>query len=360
MVFSLFILLSMWKSRFLSGFTDTFSTTVKLSRRLRNMSTSTPSMSPATSITVISSPYHLGARNKAVGAGPTALLNAGLMASLSRTGVPVHQVEIPPVDDFDGEIARLFELVRRTSTAVTKARTGGSFPLVLAGNCSATVGVAAGIVAWCGGGRGKKAPGCVWFDAHDDFNTPDALVSGYLDSMPVAMLEGQGWRALLGSVPGFVAMDLERDFVHVGMRDVTELERQRVLDKGFAVVWGDVSGGEKVDFVGGLADVLEGKKKKGDGEGGRLEEACVVHLDLDALDVSVGAANKFAAPGGLLEEDLEGCLGVVVRETRPVSLTVASYDPAFDEERGIPGVAVRAVVGFMDGLVSRGLLVREA
>ena len=37
----------------------------------------------------------------------------------------------------------------------------------------------------------------------------------------------------------------------------------------------------------------------------------MVHLDLDALNTFVGRVNKFSAPGGLLEEDLVGCLGII-------------------------------------------------
>lgn len=286
-----------------------------------------------------------------MGAGPTALINAGLVSALRKLDVPVQEAELEPVDEFDGEIGRLFELLRRTSKAVTRAVDAGSFPVVLSGNCSATVGVSAGI----SGSRSfvdrrDQTASCVWFDAHDDYNTPDVLVSGYLDSMPVAMLEGAAWKTLLASIPGFRPMTLKRDLIHVGLRDVTELERSRVMDAGFAVVWGDTA--RHVDFAGELHKTLEEKKAS-------LTPACMVHLDLDALDISVGGVNKFSAPGGLLEGDLVKCLEVIPRETRPVSLTVASYDPSFDKEGRIPPVAVKAVVAFVKELVSEGVLVGE-
>ncbi|KPM43377.1 hypothetical protein AK830_g3194 [Neonectria ditissima] len=302
-------------------------------------------MTPAKSITIISSPYHLGVRDKAVGAGPTTLINAGLVAALRDQGFDVYMVEIEPVDVFDGEIARLFELLRRTSKTVTQAVDAGSFPIVLSGNCSAAVGVASGLCNSKEFLDRKTTPGCVWFDAHDDFNTPDTLVSGYLDSMPVAMLGGGAWRTLLASIPGFQPMDLEKRLVHVGMRDVTELERARVVDAGFSVVWGDTA--RQVDFKSELQDILEGKD---------LGES-MVHVDLDCLDTSVGAVNKFSAPGGLLEADFVACLEMLSQKIRPAALTVASYDPSFDKDGKIPPVAIKGLLAFVGHLASQGYLV---
>ncbi|KAF4336367.1 arginase [Fusarium beomiforme] len=296
-------------------------------------------MSSAKSITVISSPYHLGIPNVAVGNGPTALLKAGFVEAIRKQGVTVNQVELETVDNFDGDIARLFELLRRTSKTVVEVVRKGSFPVVLAGNCSTTVGVQAGIAVALG-----DVPSCVWFDAHDDFNTPDVLLSGYLDSMPVAMMAGLCWQTLLSSIPGFKPLDLKHSFVHCGMRDVTDLERSRVKEAGFPVIWGDVE--SHVDFEGELNTVL-GEKKLG---------GTMVHLDLDALDVSVGNANKFSAPGGLLEDDLVKCLKTIPSKATPVSLTIASFDPSFDEQGSIPPVAIKGAVTFVQSLVSQGLL----
>ncbi|KAI5458092.1 hypothetical protein BGZ63DRAFT_57380 [Mariannaea sp. PMI_226] len=304
-------------------------------------------MASAKSITVILSPYHLGAKNQAVGAGPTALIDAGLMQAIRSLGVPVHEVELDPVDHFDGEIARLFELLRRTSKAVTQAVDADSFPIIFSGNCSATVGVSAGISASKHLSNGQGTPSCVWFDAHDDYNTPDVLLSGYLDSMPVAMLEGNGWKTLLSSIPGFRPMKLKNDFVHIGLRDVTDVERGRVLEAGFPIVWGDTT--KHVDFAAGLREILQD----------RSLASTMVHVDLDALDISVGQVNKFSALGGLMESDLVECLETISQKAKPVSLTVASYDPSFDKDGRIIPVAIRAVVAFLQSLVSQGLLVPQ-
>ncbi|KAM0253223.1 hypothetical protein ACHAP5_000697 [Fusarium lateritium] len=296
-------------------------------------------MAPAKSVTIISSPYHLGLRDVAVGDGPTALLKAGFVDAIRKQGVTVHQIELEPVDQLDGDISRVFELLRRISKTVTQVIQKGSFPIILAGNCLTTAGVQAGITTALG-----SVPACVWFDAHDDFNTPDVLTSGYLDSMSVAMMAGLCWKTLMGSIPGFKALDLTRDFVHCGMRDVTDLERSRVKEASFPVIWGNEN--KHVDFEVELSKVLQWKK---------LGET-MVHLDLDALDISVGEVNKFSAPGGLLEEDLIKCLKMVPSKTKPVSLTVASFDPSFDKRGKIPPVAIKGVVSFIGSLIEQGAL----
>jgi len=57
--------------------------------------------------------------------------------------VPVNLCEIPTVDEFEGEIGRSFKVIRRVSRDVKRAVEEGAFPVVLAGNCNATVGVVA-------------------------------------------------------------------------------------------------------------------------------------------------------------------------------------------------------------------------
>ena len=162
------------------------------------------------------------------------------------------------------------------------------------------------------------------------------------------MMAGKCWRALLKTIPGFRALDLNQ-LIHIGMRDVTEAERTGVDKAGFDVIWGSTE--EKVDFNKGLGEVLKLKK-------GNMSET-LVHVDLDSLDPSAGRASKYLAPGGLLEEDLTGCLERIVDETVPLSLTVASFDPAFDTDDQMANVAIRAIKSFVGSLLQKGLLMPQ-
>ncbi|KAK5657146.1 hypothetical protein OQA88_3203 [Cercophora sp. LCS_1] len=314
------------------------------------MSTKTPNS--ITSITIITSPYHVGLHasplhRSRVSEGPSFLLST-LLPALAKFNLPIHTIQLPPVaDDFEGEIGRTFELLRRTARAVTSARNSGSFPIILAGNCCASVGVAAGL--WASDeleGCGADAIGCVWFDAHDDYNIPDTVVSGYFDSQGIAMMGGECWKALMETVPGHRAFDLSR-VVHVGMRDVNELERERVEKSEMGVVWG----GERVNFKSGLEREMGERFEKG--------KNVLVHLDLDVLDPTVGKANAFACSGGLSGVELVGCVAGIVAQTVPLAFTLASFDPFCDSEeeaQRIASVAAEAVVKVLQGLRERELL----
>ncbi|EXF75584.1 hypothetical protein CFIO01_06320 [Colletotrichum fioriniae PJ7] len=90
-----------------------------------------------TSITIIVSPYHVGIPNHRVDTDPHRILSHGLPDKVESL-TPIQFVNIGPVDDFEGESGHTFELLRRTSAAVSYAVGAPSFPLVLSGNCYAS------------------------------------------------------------------------------------------------------------------------------------------------------------------------------------------------------------------------------
>lgn len=296
------------------------------------------------SITIIYSPYHAGIPDITVARGPAFLKNKGFLGQLQELGIPIHEAGIAPVEkEFDGDIARSFELFRRTSHLVLKAHDGKSFPIILAGNCSASVGVAAGL-SQAMELLGKELA-CVWFDAHDDFSTPDILTSGSFDTMAITMMAGQCFKAMVYSVPGFMPFDLGR-LVHVGMRNVNVAERQRVEEANLSVVWGSTK--KHVNFEGGLRGYVKKKNLE--------KEPTLVHVDVDCLDTSIGRANHVAAPGGMFGQDLTGCLSMVASTMTPMALTIASFDPSLEGAGGLANTVIEAVVSFLQELLRSGKL----
>lgn len=279
-------------------------------------------------VTLILVPYHTGIANARVGAGPKRLLSNGLVERIQATGRSLRIQAIEPVDEFEGEIGRSFELLRRVATAVKEATESGSFPIVLAGNCNTTNGVAAGLSS-----AGKDDFDVAWFDAHADFDTPDEALSGYFDGMGVSMLIGESWKALMATIPGFEPIPLSR-ITLCGVRDVSEAQRAKLDRRRCKVVYG------KTDTAVDYAEQLRGQSQTGNDDVGG---ACLVHLDLDVLDTSVGYANDYAAPGGLSKDQLMQCLDVITSVRRPVALTVASFDPACQGSESIADVGVQAI-----------------
>ncbi|PVH71476.1 Arginase/deacetylase [Cadophora sp. DSE1049] len=289
----------------------------------------------ATTVTIIFSPYHVGIKDHRVGDGPNRILEHGVIRELESLNVKVQMKEIEPVDGFEGEIGRSFEILRRISTAVTTARNSASFPLILSGNCMATAGVAAGV--------GIQDPGFIYFDAHDDLETPSINTNGYLDAMGMSMASGRSWHALTKTIPGHVPITWDK-YLYVGLRDVGDGQRKLVQESEIDVIWGNSD--QKVDYL----KELETKLAK------KVYGPAIVHLDLDVLDESLGKVNGYESPGGLLEHELVDCLGLVPTKAAPVSLTVCSFDPNLGDGDKIAKIGVRAIVAFVKSLVESGTL----
>jgi arginase len=274
-----------------------------------------------TAVSIIVSPFHAGVPEVRVGKGPRCLLEAGLPVILAEARLDPQILEIGSVDSVEGEIGRSFEVMRRISEAVSAALQQGRFPLVLAGNCNASVGVHAGL-------RGKH-DAILWFDAHPDLDTPDECLSGYFDGMGVATMAGTCWRRLAATIPGFSAFDLS-NLIYCGIRDFEPGQKEKVERLGIRTIYGSDA------MKGRYADALEAELRHLRGE------QVHVHLDLDCLDVSVGIANEYAAAGGLTAEDLAACMRRVTEQTRPVAMTIASFNPDFEGSVNIAAAGVAA------------------
>ncbi|KAL4919263.1 arginase [Aspergillus aurantiobrunneus] len=292
---------------------------------------------PASTIRLIFSPYHVGLRDHRVGNGPHRILASGLVDQLQSLGVAIELTEIDRVDTFEGEIGRSFEIMRRISTAVTDAVVENTFPLIVSGNCMASAAAACGLQ--------KKDLGFIYFDSHDDLDSPDVNENGYFDAMGLSMLRGESWKGLMKTVPGFEPVDYSR-FLYCGLRDQSSLQRQRVIDAGMQSIWGSTE--RKVDFVGELTTHLKRKSYS----------PALVHLDLDVLDESYGKVNDYPSPGGMSESELVSCMEIVPKMAAPMSLTVCSFDPDAGDGDRIAGIAVRAVVAFVKSLLDTGVLSR--
>ncbi len=274
-------------------------------------------------IRIIAAPYHAGAYNQRVGAGPIRLIEDGIESAFGRAGFDTAVTMVPSVDEYEGEIGRTFEVKRRIAAAVAEARGAGEFPIVLAGNCNSSVGVWSGL--------GDAEAGLIWFDAHPDFDTPDEHRSGYLDGMGVATLAGQCWRNMARTIPGFRPFDTGR-MVYCGIRDFESGQLEKVRAAGIRAAVGDLK--SPTDYVGDLERALEA-----------LPFArAMIHLDVDCLDTSVGIANEYAAPGGLDVDQLFACLARACDAAPPVSLTIASFNPNLEGSDRISAAAIRSAV----------------
>lgn len=274
-------------------------------------------------ISVFAVPYDSGWRDVRMGRGPARLLEGGLEAAARAHGhdVRTELVELPAggTGDAGGEVGRAFALTSALAVRVRAESAAGRFPLVLAGNCGATIGALAGL--------GPADTGLVWFDAHADFNTPETSASGFLDGMALAILTGRCWRSLAATVPGFVSVP-DRHVVLVGARDLDLPEARALAESGIRRV--------AADLVGLDAAVPADSRR------------AYLHIDLDVLDLSEGRANQFAVAGGLTVLALQSAVRRVAARAPIVGAALTAYDPTCDPEGRIVAAALAVVETLAD------------
>jgi arginase len=259
-------------------------------------------------------PYDSGHRSLRVGRGPEHLLNSGLMEVLQSQG---HEVSVETIEserEFRAEVGTQFELYGYLAERVAEARKNNRFPLILSGNCGATVGAIAG--------AGIKPLGVIWFDAHGEFNTPETTTSGFLDGMGLAVATGLCWKNLAASIPNFHPISAKRIML-VGGRDFDAGERERLEQAGVMVV--DCAAIEQTSMEDALGAPLSKLSS--------AAEEVHLHIDLDALNPKEAPANGFVTEEvGLSVQQLREAIALIKEKSKIRSTTIASFDPASDPQ----------------------------
>ena len=265
----------------------------------------------AQDVQLLQAAYDSGQAETRMGAGPSALVQAGAAGQLRARGHSVREQQLDPTSSWRAELQTAFELHREIAAAAGAAHRDSRVPLLLSGNCNATLGMLAGLSA-----STRQRVGLVWFDAHGDFNTPDTDPSGFLDGQGLAMVVGRCWRTLSATVSGFAPLP-EQAVVLVGARDLDEQEAAAL--RGSAVAWLDTDQVRSPSAVAGslrrLADVAD---------------VVHVHIDLDVHDPSIAPANSYAPPHGLTAAEVHDVIRQLADHLSIASATLASYDPAHD------------------------------
>ena len=252
-------------------------------------------------------PYDSGQRHMRMGRGPEKLLEG--TGWLWEPGT-VETEWIEAAGSFPEEIAGTFGLVCLLAERVRAAVAAGRFPLVLAGNCFAAVGVLAGL--------SPVVSSVFWFDCHGDFNTPETTSSGFLDGMGLATALGLCWSKMAAAIPCFRAVP-GRHVAHVGGRDFDQGEREMMEQAGIAVLGADMlRQGIGPDLASALAALA------------RSTDGAYVHIDLDVLDPNEAPANVYQKPGGLTVTQLDELLDFIGAHVPGRAAAFTAYDPAYD------------------------------
>jgi arginase len=197
-----------------------------------------------------------------------------------------------PAAGAQGRLAVLYDAL--AARVETSAR-----PRVQAGDCVATLGVAAGLQR-----RGVDFH-LVWLDAHGDFNTWETTPSGFLGGMPLAMLAGLGEQTIVEAL-GVRPVAASRILL-AGARDLDPGERDNLSRAGVAQAT--------------VEDVPAQAPPPG---------PLYVHLDLDVVATDEMPAVNYPAAGGPSAAAVRLALDHLFATGRVEALSVTCWDPAID------------------------------
>jgi len=265
-------------------------------------------------VDLVTVPYRYDERGEGLGAGPDALLAAGLPELLRDAGVELtgpHEAHLDPALREEGRTAlNIGRLGADTARLVAIARRNGDGALVLAGDDTAAIGVVSGLKQAAGA---DAAIGVVWIDAHGDFNTPETSFSGILAGMPVAILAGLAgplWRDAAG-----LATPVEtQHIILAGTRELDEKEEALIRSTDVQVVpASDLCDGD--DFARAID---------------RLVRRCALiylHVDLDVLDPRFVPSASTPSANGLSIEELVTAMAKVLQTGKVAAVAISSLNP---------------------------------
>jgi len=263
------------------------------------------------SIRIIAVPYHLAQLRIGMGRGPEAFLSAGVAELLRMAGHEV-QVEIVLLENKSNDEKKfLLALHQRIADQVREAVASEQFPLILSGNCNASIGALAALPT--------EELGLLWFDAHGDFNTPVTSPSGFFDGMALAVIAGLCYEEFPKNLGGGLPLSASR-IAHFGWRELDPGERDNLHNCHMPVI-----SYEQIQRQGLDAAVKELPMKLD-----KRIRAVHLHLDLDVLNSTHFPVNEYPAPGGLLPHELEEAIKVIARLYKISSATFSAYNPAYD------------------------------
>ena len=216
---------------------------------------------------------------------------------------------------------------QRIENSVAEALSDGTFPLVLGGDHSISIGSINGVSR-------DRDLGVLWIDAHGDFNTPVTTPSGNVHGMSVAAVLGHG---AFDEMPWAVA-DIEAGNVAmIGLRDIDPEERTAINDSDVAAYTMS-----DIDTRGLVAVVEEAIETALDGT-----DSLHVSLDMDALDPTEGPGVGTPVPGGFTYREAHTAMELIAETEACVSMDVVEVNPILDTHNRTAELAV--------GLISSAL-----
>jgi arginase len=281
----------------------------------------------AQKIRIIGVPMDLGQSRRGVDMGPSALRVAGLQARIKQLGHQVEdignvQVKQPEEMSYGEKRAKYLEEISETckdlAQTIERSLNEGFLPVVLGGDHSIAVGVAAGVADFYR--RQKKEIGYIWLDAHGDMNTPESSPSGNVHGMPLAAIMGYGAPELV-ELLGFKPKAEPGNIVIVGARELDAQERKIMKKSGVHVFTM-----RDIDERGMREVMSDALKYAMDDTGG-----VAVSLDMDFVDPADAPGVGTPVRGGVTYREAHLAMEMIADSESLVSMEVVEINPVIDE-----------------------------
>lgn len=293
-------------------------------------------MVKSTKIAIIGVPQDLGASRRGVDMGPMAIRVAGLHNKIKSLGYDIEDYGNLRCHDFDEVsdpsevqnpllryLPHILDSCLHLKDAVHDALSKGSFPLVIGGDHSITIGTLAGMKKLHQGNTGL-----IWVDAHGDFNTHETTLSGNIHGMPFAVLTGRGDKRLLDVGPSPTI--LESNSVLLAARDL-DPDEIKLLNESKVTVFTMKNIDEE-----GMAKICK--------KAIEIATTGVDHLhvsfDIDSLDPNEAPGTGTRVPGGLTYREAHLLMELVHECGKLSSLDVLEVNPTLDVRNKTAKLAV--------------------
>ncbi|MEW5959570.1 MAG: arginase family protein [Chloroflexota bacterium] len=242
--------------------------------------------------------------------------------SLPRVALTRHTWRLltAPLPDQAGLTTRLGILAQALADEVAAVRAAGHLPVALVGDCTASIGVLAGLQ--------RELPDLtlVWYDAHGDFNTPQTTPSGFIGGMPLAMLCGRGEQTIVEGAGARVLP--EANVILTDARDLDPGEKEAVTASALT-------------HLPQMADLLSLDLP---------DRPIYIHFDCDVLHLTDLTAVNYPAQGGPSLATVEATLARLADTGRVAAVSVTLWNPEKDDDEHR---AERQVLGIVERLVER-------
>lgn len=277
---------------------------------------------PRRSIGVLGVPSSAGARQIGQEGTPALFRRIGLLDLLADLRVEVLDYGDLPTVAFSPDranprsqnLAPVATVARHVARKVSLMDEEGSFPLVIGGDCTITIGVVAGLIGQ------PDDLGLVYFDGDIDLNTPASTSTGIFDGMGMAHVLGRGAEEL-SAIGGRSPLLDEGRVVLFGFQDgwLDDTERTGLSSAGMALF----PRSRLMDDPGLAAEeaVLDLQRKTA---------RYIVHLDVDVVDHSEQPVADVPHFGGLSLGDTERCLAAFLGRPSAAALVLTEFNALQD------------------------------